>query len=84
VRHIDDRVAHLARQGVAQIVARDEVLAHQQLAQRRERSFFCRVRTASSCSWTDEAQLDQRLAHAHHRPAGLQFERLEQILGVTT
>ena len=81
LRHVDQRVAHLARQRGLQVGARHQAAAHQQLAQRhaavlallRQRHFELRV--------VDEAQRDQRLADAHHRHARLLDDGQLQVLG---
>ena len=81
VVRVHQRVAHLAGQRRLQLRARDDALAHQQLAQRHRAVLLLLRQRLVELRLRDQVQREQRFADAHHRHLGLLLDREHQLLG---
>ncbi len=81
VHHIHHRVAQFVGQRGAQVFARHQTFAHQQLAQRQALALHLQAQRFIEVVGRDQVQRHQRFAQAHHRHAALHVDGFEQLLG---
>ena len=80
LQYVDQRVAHLACQRGLQVGARDQALAHQQLAQRHAAVLPLLDQRVLELRLGDEAQGRERFADAHHRHPRLVVDGFGELL----
>ncbi len=78
---IDQRIAHLARQGGLQVMTRHQSLGDQQLAQGHAAIALLALQGIFQLRLVDHAQGHQRFADAHHGHLALLLDGGQQLLG---